>query len=174
MKFFKNSFTDFLVKGIVFYILWEVLYKNAIQYSAFDHYVVDKIANISTLVLSWFYSNVHIEPIGKIFVNGKYTVLVAPDCNGMDFLGAFFCFLLAFPATIKAKLIFGTIMTLVIQTFNVIRIVLLAVTVTHFEQWFEFNHHYLFNSVIYVIMIASILFWVKNYATTKDTSTSEV
>ncbi|MFN4811192.1 MAG: exosortase/archaeosortase family protein, partial [Bacteroidota bacterium] len=61
----------------------------------------------------------------------------------------------------KSKLWFIPIGLLGIHTINILRIVILAIISNINNDWVDFNHKYVFNTIIYIFMFLMFTWWVR-------------
>jgi exosortase/archaeosortase family protein len=73
----------------------------------------------------------------------------------------FSAFVIAYPTTIRSKLIFLFFGNLCIQLLNVARFVLLALFWDK-KSGMILDHHTVFNIAIYIIIAISLYFWVRH------------
>lgn len=95
-------------------------------------------------------------------VNGPY-LQVNYDCLGLGVMSFLAAFVIAFPATLKAKfrlLIFGLVL---IYSLNILRIAGLGILLSVFssqQQNFVY-HHEIFNVFLYLCLFLMIFFWIR-------------
>ena len=95
-----------------------------------------------------------------MLVAGRGSIQVVYKCLGLGVISFFTAFVIAYPKTLKAKVIFIIAGILVLQFLNILRFMFLAV------YWAKagtttLDHHTIFNLVIYLIIAISIYFWMK-------------
>ena len=72
----------------------------------------------------------------------------------------FAAFVLAYPKKLKSKITFLLTGLVCIQVLNVLRFVLLSIFWDK-KSGMSFDHHTIFNIVIYILIAISLYFWVK-------------
>jgi exosortase/archaeosortase family protein len=93
-----------------------------------------------------------------VSLNGMKALSIGVPCTGLEFFGLFACFVIAFPAQLKAKLTILPLGILLIHFLNLIRIQILILNFHYFNSSFDFNHKVTFNIVVYGVIL---LIWVK-------------
>ena len=89
-------------------------------------------------------------------VSNGISVHVGVSCAGIGLISFWWAFVLAFPWTLKMKLTYITIGSVVIMLLNVIRIAGLAIIYTRYGRQ-TIDHHLLFNIVAYVALFLMIV-----------------
>ncbi|TWR25202.1 hypothetical protein FPZ43_17170 [Mucilaginibacter pallidiroseus] len=96
----------------------------------------------------------------EMLVVGHNVILVGYDCLGFGVMCFFIAFVLAYPATLKGKLIFGIAGLLCIQALNLCRFMLLALYWRHSKVYIS-DHHTIYNIVMYIIIAISLYFYIR-------------
>jgi exosortase/archaeosortase family protein len=96
----------------------------------------------------------------ELLVAGRGVIQLVYSCLGLGLISFFAAFVLAYPKPRKAKIIFLLSGILVIELLNTFRFVFLALFWTR-QQSAIIDHHTIFNILMYVIIAASLYFWVK-------------
>lgn len=99
-----------------------------------------------------------------ISIDGKNTVAIGSGCSGLDLMALYLGFLIAYPGTIKPKLIFAAVGVLAIFIANVARITALAFHIASSYETFEINHKYSYNFLLYSIVFVLWMVWVQRYS----------
>jgi exosortase/archaeosortase family protein len=97
----------------------------------------------------------------ELLLAGHGIINVSYSCLGLGVLSFFVAFVIAYPKPFKAKMIFLLCGILTIEILNVLRFVILALFLNK-DQGQHFDHHTIFNILIYIIISISLFFWVKN------------
>jgi exosortase/archaeosortase family protein len=97
----------------------------------------------------------------ELLVSGRGIIQLVYSCLGLGVISFFAAFVLAYPKPRKAKIIFLLLGILAIELLNVARFVLLALFWTR-QQNVIVDHHTVFNILMYLLICASLYFWVKN------------
>ncbi|HTK18834.1 MAG TPA: hypothetical protein VL442_04955 [Mucilaginibacter sp.] len=97
----------------------------------------------------------------QLLVAGHGTLEVVYSCLGLGIMSFFAAFVIAYPKKLKSKLIFLFAGIVCIQVLNVFRFVLLAF-LWNKKNGLVFDHHTIFNIIIYIIIAISLYFWIKH------------
>jgi len=81
-------------------------------------------------------------------------------CNGLPILYLFAAFILVYPGTWKRKAVFIPVGLLVIHVLNMIRIISLSYISIYSPDYFDFNHKYLFQIIVYSLVFTLWFFWI--------------
>ena len=89
---------------------------------------------------------------------------VVYSCLGFGVMSFFTAFAIAWPdRSLKSKLLFVPIGLLLIQTLNIARFIMITLFWRQSPYRSIIDHHTLFNIILYVILLASIYFWINTY-----------
>jgi len=96
-----------------------------------------------------------------LLVAGYHHIKIAYSCLGLGVMSFLTAFIIAYPKPLKQKLIFWASGIIIIQLLNIIRFIILAL------YWRPqtnkiIDHHIIFNTVIYIIIIISLYLWTKH------------
>jgi exosortase/archaeosortase family protein len=164
VSFFKNPVTVFLGKVLLLYIAWDWLMSAYLQTSPFAYWLSGAVTNTAIGALDVMgYAVRGYHKVFGINIDGKASVFLANACNGLDFMGIFFCFVLAYPASWKPKVWFIPMGIVAIHLLNVVRVILLALNMHYFRSTFDFNHKYTFMIAVYALIFWFWTTWVKYY-----------
>jgi exosortase family protein XrtF len=164
----KHPITWFIAKVIVLYIACDMLLAYWLNESSIAYWVSWSATNSAIWILDLL--GYTVRGYNKVFginIDGKACVFVANACNGLDFMGVFIAFVIAYPAPFKSKLWFVPIGLLAIHTLNIVRITLLALNKKHFEDSFDFNHKYTFIIAVYGLIFWLWTYWIQHYGIEK-------
>ena len=95
-----------------------------------------------------------------MLVAGRGSIQVVYKCLGLGVISFFTAFVIAYPKTLQAKVIFIITGILILQFLNILRFMLLAVYGTK-DGTTTLDHHTIFNFIIYLVIAISIYFWMK-------------
>lgn len=143
----------------------------AANYLNYIHHLRFILLYLSSKVLGIFgYSSIFNEYY--LLVAGHGALKLVYSCLGLALISFYSAFVIAYPKKIKSKIgfliggIFG------IEILNIVRFVLLG-AFGNKNQSQMFDHHTIFNLIIYILIIVSIYFWVKaDYSTDKKNGTN--
>lgn len=111
------------------------------------------------------------EPSMKIIINGKYVARVIEGCNAISIIILFLSFIVAFAGKFKTTLLYGFAGSIIIYTFNLIRIVILSVGLYHYPWRREILHTVIFPMLIYGTVFLLWMVWVNRFS--KNIKTNE-
>jgi len=113
----------------------------------------------SAKVLGWLgFTAIHNGT--ELLVAGKGIIVLVYSCLGLGLISFFSAFVIAYPKKLKQKLIFLIAGILGIELLNVIRFVLLALFWNKKANQI-IDHHVIFNITLYIIIMITLYFWVK-------------
>lgn len=117
------------------------------------------LLDCSGQILNWL-GYTAIDNNYELLVAGRGKLVVVYSCLGLGLISFFSAFVLAYPARIKAKIIFLVSGVLAIEILNVTRFVLLAVFWSK-KAGQIVDHHTIFNIILYILIALSLYIWVK-------------
>ncbi len=94
-----------------------------------------------------------------LLVAGHSHIRLEYSCLGIGVMSFLAAFVIAYPKPVKEKVLFLTAGILIIQALNIVRFVLLALYWKPNEKHL-LDHHTIFNTIIYVIIMVSLYFWM--------------
>jgi len=109
-------------------------------------------------ILSWFRIPCHTE--GIILHLPSSSLAINFGCNGLEAIMILAAGILAFPGTWKRKAAGLFVGAMLLQTFNIFRIVLLAVSSMYFPSAFEIIHIYIAQGIMIIISLILFLIYV--------------
>lgn len=149
----------FLLKALSVYVLWFLLYDlwllpdgrldlhisrnivavtgGMLQFAGFDVFTFDRIVGIGS-------------------ANG---LEIIDGCNGLETIGLFLGFVLAFPGDRIKRWMFIPAGILVLYLVNVIRIFVLSIVQYYWYPGFQFIHDYTFNLIFYLVVFGLWVIW---------------
>jgi exosortase/archaeosortase family protein len=114
------------------------------------------VARVSGGCLRLFDPNVHVE---GTYITGRNALQIVLDCAALDALALFGATLLAFPASIRLKVIGFAAGILVISGFNLLRIIILYVAAVKSPDMFEFLHEDVMALMMVFVSVACFAVW---------------
>ena len=163
----KNPMILFIIKAAAVYVIWELL--NWFQmhndpfhsvWNGMKSAIRDNIVYISAGILRALdYKLIQYNAV--IIIEGSAGVEVGPACVGFGLLFGFAGLIISYQGSWKSKLWFIPIGLLGIHTINILRIVILAIISNINNDWVDFNHKYVFNTIIYIFMFLMFTWWVR-------------
>jgi exosortase/archaeosortase family protein len=119
-------------------------------------------------MLHWFFNDVVVQKF-ELFVNGCHCVHVGIPCNGIEIMGVFACIVLAYKAKWYHKIWIIIVSVVTVFVLNAIRVSVLAVYVLHHQmRTFEINHKYIFNIILYGILLVIFSLWISKFGTKEN------
>lgn len=94
-----------------------------------------------------------------LLVAGHGHIALEYSCLGMGVMSFLAAFVIAYPKSVKEKVLFLIAGILVIQLLNIARFVILALYWKPSEKHL-LDHHTIFNTIIYLIIMVSLYFWI--------------
>jgi exosortase family protein XrtF len=164
ITFFQNPVTIFLGKVLLLYVAWDGLMSAYLNTSPLAYWLSGAITHTSIGVLDLM--GYAVRGYNKVFginIDGKACVFLGNACNGLDFMGVFCCFVLAYPASWKSKIWFIPVGIVAIHLLNVLRVVLLALNMHYMRSTFDFNHKYTFMIAVYALIFWLWTTWIKRH-----------
>jgi exosortase/archaeosortase family protein len=165
--YLNNPMIRFMLKAGLVYLLWECLNWFQMHNDAFHKIwyalhgaVRDNIVFMSSSILKVLqYEITQYNEV--IIINGSAGVAVGPACVGFGLLFGFAGLIISYHGAIKSKLWFIPLGLLGIHSINILRIVILAIISKINNDWVEFNHKYVFNTIIYIFIFLMFTWWVR-------------
>ena len=96
-----------------------------------------------------------------ILIAGHGRLKLIYSCLGLGVMSFMIAFVAAYPAKLRSKLIFLLPALIGLQVLNIMRFLVLAIFWDKNQDGQIVDHHTVFNTLIYVIIIVSLYFWVK-------------
>lgn len=119
------------------------------------------IAKISAEIVQLFDSSVRASGIILQNIENGTAVSIEPGCNGIEAMICLTAAIIAFPATIKQKLIGLFWGFIAIQALNIVRIISLFYLLQWNREWFEWAHLYLWQALIILDALVVFIIWVR-------------
>lgn len=98
-----------------------------------------------------------------IHIHGSNGVWISSNCDGFALVWVFSAVLFYLPGGWRHKAIYLLSGSLVIEIFNILRIISLAIIEHHFPQSLAFNHDYTFTVLVYGVVVGLWFFWLKRF-----------
>ena len=165
--YLKEPMVRFGIKAALVYVVWEVLNWVQMHNAAFKsvwNFFHDGIRDNIVVMSAWTlrvmgYSIEQYDAVIKVV--GSPGVEVGPACVGFGLLFGFAGLILSYHGSIKSKLWFIPLGLLGIHSINILRIVVLAIISSINNDWVDFNHKYVFNTIIYIFIFLMWIWWVR-------------
>ncbi len=158
----------FFVRFTLLYLVWFFLYDLYLHpKGVVDKYLIISQSYISGVILDALNYKTYVS-----FVSGKFGIItfdsgwslkISHYCDGIVLFALYTGFILSFPSNKWAvKLIYIAIGIMLIYIANTIRIVILGILLVKAPQYLEFNHKYVFTSLIYIMIFVMWKMWIDN------------
>ena len=170
----QNPFLRFIVVAVLLYAAWFTAYELFIHpWGKLDRLVIDNLIGIASGMLDVFgYPLTPVQPDGEVIrtigIDGAQLLWVGDECNGLTLFAIFIVFMLAFPGPWKKKLWFIPIGMLLIHLMNAIRVAALAVIVKENPEALDFNHTYVFTTLVYGFIFLLWYIWAVRMSGIRD------
>jgi exosortase/archaeosortase family protein len=171
----NSIFFRFITRLLACYFLWEISFyiighnpNLLFVYRSFSLWVIDGILNSTNFALNLLQYETAIDYGARVIrLIGTGGVTVGEPCIGYGVMGIFFGLIISYPGHLNQKIWFLPLGLFLIYTANIIRIMVLAITVEINPDIWEFNHKFIFKIVVYSIVL---LLWGQWITLTKKTS----
>lgn len=100
----------------------------------------------------------------KLMVDDYFLAGIVEGCNSASIIILFTSFILAFFGKAKTTLLYLIVGSVIIYVINVLRIVILAVSIYEYPQYSGFMHSIFFPLAIYGTVFILWLLWVRIYS----------
>lgn len=130
-----------------------------------DHLIVpftEIVARGSAAVLRTVGSGV--EAVGTVMRSPRFALDVQNGCNGVEAMILLAAAILAFPATLRSRLIGLAIASVAIQLLNVVRLSTLFWLGEHHRRIFDFFHVAVWQSLVILAAISMFVLWSWKFA----------
>ena len=165
----------FLVKFFATYFMLFVFYSFYLQKTQQKNTIfvcspiTATVAKQTETVLNWLgYKANHVqhdkEMSVKLLVNGNYTARVIEGCNSISIIILFLAFIIAFPGSFKATILFGFIGSALIYGINILRIAFLTLMLYKYPDEKVLLHNIVFPAIIYGFTFLLWVLWVHKFS----------
>jgi exosortase family protein XrtF len=107
------------------------------------------------------------ETIRTIGIAGTHGLWIGDPCNGLTLFALFSLFIIAYPGPWKHKAWYIPVGITLIHIMNVIRIAALYIITLERPEWLDFNHTYLFQTLMYGFIFLLWYVWIKKFSSKK-------
>jgi exosortase/archaeosortase family protein len=164
----RNPIIAFFVKLIALAVVWQSCYNLFLKpIRVPDNWLTNIVTAGSGLWIKLFMAPSHNitwtinNPGSFIQDNGRMILSIYDVCNGLDIIVIYLAFIILLPSTFRRKLIFSVAGIAVIVLSNIIRCVSLYWIYVHYHSSFDFNHHYVFTILMYLVIFGGWLLFIK-------------
>ncbi len=171
-----KSVIRFVVLFLGTYLVLSLLYSYYLSASIGGPYYPDFVTNLvakqcSTLLSELGYSAEVIphetETSMKLIINQVFLVRIIEGCNAISIIILFIAFIIAFAEKLKKTLLFLFAGAVLIYAVNILRIVILTITLYKYPQYQDFLHGFVFPAIIYGMVLLLWMIWVRMLSNTK-------
>ena len=168
-----KPFFSFLIKFLLFYIVFAFVYKMYLgQYDIekkevdyFTEVVASQTVDLLNFCFGEAAQKLHpYEASLKIYFKHKYLARVVEGCNAISVMILFAAFVFAFSSQWKKTTLYILIGISVIHILNIIRIAVLSLSLFYFSEYEEVLHGTLFPLFIYGVVFVLWILWVTKYS----------
>ena len=167
-RFLRSPFYHFLLLTGTMLVGWYAWYIFLLKGSVIDQVIIDNLNSISTQILQWFgfdmlpeYDPTQYRTVG---IDGGLPLWIGDECDGLTLFAIFSVIIIAFPGKAKNKALFIPIGILAIHFLNIIRIIALVIITKYDPDSLDFNHTYVFQTLVYLFIFYLWYLWAKKYA----------
>lgn len=164
---------SFLMKAFFLFVLWKLAYHLFL----FNARVPDKqLTNLTAKFTAYLYQHILQEPMvftrevsnglypkTVLYVNNYRAIGIADGCNGLELFVLYLGFIACFATNFRRQIRFGLAGICTIFLLNGFRCLGLAYLFVHHYSYADFAHHYVFKSVIYLVILALWILYSKKY-----------
>lgn len=161
----------FSIKAITIFIVWQLVYLLLLMptrvidqpLSLFTAHTTASALNLLTndsISVKEITENETIEETtltyakAILFKNNKKIISIADGCNGLTLFVLYIGFIIAYPTSIKAKIIYTVAGLFLIVLINILRTTGLAYLAYSYPKFLPFAHHYLYKMITYALIFA--------------------
>jgi exosortase family protein XrtF len=152
------------------YFVLSVLYGLYLQFSEGTIYTPDVITHLVAKQSSDLINNLGYtarvvpdpsDPTMQLFVEDKFLARIIEGCNAVSIIILFIAFIIAFAETIKKTVLFIFAGAVLIYAVNILRIVILAITLYEYPEQKELLHGVVFPGLIYGMVFILWMIWIR-------------
>lgn len=168
VKSVAKEMKRFLLKLALFIVVWQALYVFVLKPVRIpDKFLTTTLTQAVTASLNAVASGRHTwkpeagKPSCVVLKEGKPVLVIFDDCNGFDLYIIYLAFIMLLPYPAKRKIIFSFGGVVAIFIGNIIRCISLYGLYNHYRSYFDFNHHYVFTIIMYLIIFYGWVLYTK-------------
>jgi exosortase family protein XrtF len=172
-RFITNPLVLFLIKALVLFFSWIIAYELWLNpIGTIDLFVIDKLIIQSAYFLELFGyelipDSIYDTQYRTIGLDGTHGVWVGDSCNGLTVFALFTGFIIAFPGKWIRKLGFISFGIITIHLLNIIRVAALCIILLESPESLDFNHTYVFTTIIYAYIFLLWYWWANKLSFAK-------
>jgi exosortase family protein XrtF len=163
----KNKIARFFLLAAILYLSWFLLYELLIKpHTLIDEKIIALIVSHAAFLLRLMgfttYRAVEEDDMQLLGIDGAHPIWIGTPCNALTLFAFFALFVLAFPGAPARKLWFIPLGMLLIHAANLLRVVALVLISFYAPDYLAFNHTYTFTVLVYAIIFALWMWWVRS------------
>jgi exosortase H (IPTLxxWG-CTERM-specific) len=150
----REVFTGWLLFGLYTFGFFVLLY-------GFDRQIVDPftrwIAQLTRLALTL--AGVQAWTMGKVVATPTFSVAIQNNCNAIYETALYVAAVLSYPATWRQRALGALIGSAVLYVVNLIRVLSLIYIGSHFRQYFDASHIYVWQALFIAFALGTWIYW---------------
>ncbi|MCR9249724.1 MAG: exosortase/archaeosortase family protein [bacterium] len=164
----------FLIRAVISFVIWTVVFNFFIvPHTKINSVLTESVVIGSAIGLKFLGYEIGSEiqqsesntSSGILTISNEPAILVADACNGLELFALYAGFIICFPGKFKYKAIFLPIGIAILFLVNILREIALALNYHFYKVSFDFNHHYTFAILVYLIVFLIWRYWLNNFST---------
>jgi exosortase/archaeosortase family protein len=167
--FVNKTARIFIVKLIAIILVWECSCHFVLKPARVpDKLLTDIIAcgtakgiNLFCNQLPVTWTEKSVQPGSNILQNGKIVFFISDGCNGLDLIAIYILLIVLLPYSLTRKIVFGIGGIIAIILVNILRCISLFWIYFRCRDTYEFNHHYVFTILMYLVIFSGWLLFTK-------------
>lgn len=172
---------SFLIKGILLFVAWKLIYliflvpSRILDKPLTDFTGIQTAKTLNLITHSSGYTTkaeideydaggiIQRQPLMSIYFNGEKALSIADACNALELFVLYAGFIICFPSGFKRKILFIIGGIIFIYFVNILRCTGLTWIFIYYPEYGDFSHHYLFTFIVY-ICIFLLWYWFSKKA----------
>ncbi len=146
---------------LLFCVLLGVFYAVYVPWSQTGVYQLYLGAIAKSVYAALYVSGFDAEVAGLVVGTSAFHTKIVAGCDAMEAIALFGSAVLAFPAALRARLIFACIGTVGILAMNVVRLATLVLVGTYFRSVFDTIHWDLWPALLILYVLAFWVVWIR-------------
>ncbi len=152
-------------KFVLFYFLYVATFYLVVTLTPLEEIVTNLAVSLTSHTINLF--GIETQLSGRSFLLGDSVMMVEPQCSGLDAIILFVSVILAYPSSLKVKLLWAISSIFVVQFLNTLRITLLAFLLLEHKNYFDLVHLYI--APFIMVSIALLMFYIYTYHANSST-----
>jgi len=159
---FNKEIITFSLKLLGFFGVWYLVYELwLLPDGTLDEWLSVNLIDVSGGILSVL--NVDFFMRHRVIgLDGTPGLMIVDGCNGLEAIGLFIGFVIAYPGDSIKRMLFIPAGILIIYLVNIARIFTLILLQAYYPQWFDFAHDYSTSAIFYIVIFGMWVVWM-NY-----------